>query len=83
MQDAKSRPHFYESLKLLAGDAGVTIMPIAGGLPVVKPGTDHIVGAVGASGGSAEQDVEVLEIAMGGLGLSKGQNSSGSVVFST
>lgn len=78
LKDAESRPHFYNSLKDLATDC--TIMPIAGGIPLAKG--DDVVGGIGASGGSAEQDVEVLVTAMNHLGLTKGNiGNTGSYCF--
>lgn len=61
-QRVQTMPHFYSA----ASSLGHTpLMPVGGGLPITIDG--EVVGGVGVSGGTAEQDVECAKAGLEGL----------------
>jgi uncharacterized protein GlcG (DUF336 family) len=63
-----------QPLYMLESIGGGTITTIGGGLPVVRDGV--VTGAVGVSGGTVEQDIDIAEHALAALG-SEGHGADG------
>jgi uncharacterized protein GlcG (DUF336 family) len=60
---AKQRPHLVESIANLAGRP---LLLAGGGLPLIVKG--ELLGGVGASGGTEEQDVECAKAGLAAIG---------------
>jgi uncharacterized protein GlcG (DUF336 family) len=52
--------------KIAIGQLGTDIAFLGGGVPIVRDGI--VIGAIGASGATEEQDVECAEVALGAVG---------------
>ena len=53
--------------KIAIGQIGTDIAFLGGGVPLVRDGV--VIGAVGASGGTEDQDIECAEVALAATGL--------------
>jgi uncharacterized protein GlcG (DUF336 family) len=52
--------------KIAIGQIGTDIAFLGGGVPIVRDGV--VIGAIGASGGNEEQDIECADLALAALG---------------
>jgi uncharacterized protein GlcG (DUF336 family) len=56
--------------KIAIGQLGTDIAFLGGGVPIVREGV--VVGAIGASGGAEDQDIECAELALGAISAEAG-----------
>lgn len=66
---AVDRPHFIDAVATLGGNAGIGIMPVAGGV-LIRGADDRILGAVGITGDTSDNDEACALAGVAAAGLS-------------